>query len=123
MRRRPQRSKRTDTLLPYTTLVRSIAAAGDCAWLSMNRPIAASRLDTQSSPGFEILFASLPAKWRKTNISARSEEHTSVLQSLLRISYAVFCLKNKTFISFISSLHHFSLFSSFFLSYFFILFS
>src|SRR3546814_7723833 len=71
MIRRPPRSTRTDTLLPYTTLFRS------CRGSIGVRP---ARL--RSRPA-----ASAPAE--------RSEEHTSELQSLMRISYAVFCLKKK----------------------------
>src|SRR3546814_5295598 len=73
MIRRPPRSTRTDTLFPYTTLFRSrsMAAAG---WRS----------------------AALPRANRSFSaVRARSEEHTSELQSLMRISYAVFCLKKK----------------------------
>src|SRR3546814_9671577 len=73
MIRRPPRSTRTDTLFPYTTLFRS--ASGDI------RAFCSSFL-FQSAVR---LMAFAP--------SARSEEHTSELQSLMRISYAVFCLK------------------------------
>src|SRR6056297_4350306 len=75
MIRRPPRSTRTDTLFPYTTLFRSPAVAG--------RPL---------ERGLQIICAGegpSPASPR------RSEEHTSELQSLRRISYAVFCLKKK----------------------------
>src|SRR3546814_6178301 len=74
MIRRPPRSTRTDTLFPYTTLFRSRKA---CA--SRSRAIALPSV---------LTIASWP-------ISSRSEEHTSELQSLMRISYAVFCLKKK----------------------------
>src|SRR3546814_7933436 len=72
MIRRPPRSTRTDTLFPYTTLFRSVA------W---------SR----------VKYALLCGCWRPSLCAAscRSEEHTSELQSLMRISYAVFCLKKK----------------------------
>src|SRR3546814_14250197 len=73
MIRRPPRSTRTDTLFPYTTLFRSLM------------PSAANR---SGPPPHAVEIASLP--WRN-----RSEEHTSELQSLMRISYAVFCLKKK----------------------------
>src|SRR3546814_10091065 len=72
MIRRPPRSTRTDTLFPYTTLFRSLAAFHP-------------RDRTQ---GRVAMADSAPA-------SHRSEEHTSELQSLMRISYAVFCLKKK----------------------------
>src|SRR3546814_8708242 len=88
MIRRPPRSTRTDTLLPYTTLFRS-------------RP-----RDHQLHALAEqlVLPRRAPAPWyarpRKIRRAAegarRSEEHTSELQSLMRISYAVFCLKKKT---------------------------
>src|SRR3546814_5842567 len=76
MIRRPPRSTRTDTLFPYTTLFRSLRRR-------RSRSSAARRCAT--APGW------CPAPRRST----RSEEHTSELQSLMRISYAVFCLKKK----------------------------
>src|SRR3546814_2786169 len=81
MIRRPPRSTRTDTLFPYTTLFRSPAAR-----TGRRRP--ADRRHDAVVRG----VASQPARRRTT---ARSEEHTSELQSLMRISYAVFCLKKK----------------------------
>src|SRR3546814_8928930 len=78
MIRRPPRSTRTDTLFPYTTLFRSRASGGRAA---PSRPCREGRCR---------------AKWRRPSArSRRSEEHTSELQSLMRISYAVFCLKKK----------------------------
>src|SRR3546814_6632258 len=74
---RPPRSTRTDTLFPYTTLFRSTTSSG-------------------------VPPAAPPAPWSRPGptlpvtpwwITTRSEEHTSELQSLMRISYAVFCLK------------------------------
>src|SRR3546814_14525859 len=81
MIRRPPRSTLTDTLFPYTTLFRSCSAsgAGACA--------ACARRCRDYS-----LAAALPCRGLG---AARSEEHTSELQSLMRISYAVFCLKKK----------------------------
>src|SRR3546814_3099432 len=76
MIRRPPRSTRTDTLFPYTTLFRSPDRAGHRA------------LDRH-----DRAFDARLALWRTP--AARSEEHTSELQSLMRISYAVFCLKKK----------------------------
>src|SRR3546814_8118191 len=76
MIRRPPRSTRTDTLFPYTTLFRSFI-----------RHLPARACAARSS-------APLAAAGR-TAETARSEEHTSELQSLMRISYAVFCLKKK----------------------------
>src|SRR3546814_18086106 len=69
MIRRPPRSTRTDTLFPYTTLFRS--------WSSRSR------------------FSLPQSRHRRMPRYRRSEEHTSELQSLMRISYAVFCLKKK----------------------------
>src|SRR3546814_1606691 len=101
MLRRPPRSTRTDTLLPYTTLFRSvarhhIAAVQDPAVraggrLGEARPRARAELRLRSA-GRERRHR--PHDRRRT--LARSEEHTSELQSLMRISYAVFCLKKKT---------------------------
>src|SRR3546814_3537875 len=89
MIRRPPRSTRTDTLFPYTTLFRSCAhAIHDFAHL-LHTADASARLST-----------SRQQSRRGTNQGVhrgdRSEEHTSELQSLMRISYAVFCLKKKT---------------------------
>src|SRR3546814_1229788 len=76
MIRRPPRSTRTDTLFPYTTLFRS-------TWGSTS-----PRRPSRCRPG--------PApRWERRETQRRSEEHTSELQSLMRISYAVFCLKNE----------------------------
>src|SRR3546814_9126128 len=84
MIRRPPRSTRTDTLFPYTTLFRSRPRT--------NRGDRTIELKHHTARvEVEILDASgLPAE----NVK-RSEEHTSELQSLMRISYAVFCLKKK----------------------------
>src|SRR3546814_7930362 len=78
MIRRPPRSTRTDTLFPYTTLFRS---AGQ-----VDLPVPGSR-----QAGRHDRFQPVADPQRQ-----RSEEHTSELQSLMRISYAVFCLKKKT---------------------------
>src|SRR3546814_8360502 len=79
MIRRPPRSTRTDTLFPYTTLFRSQRYWG--LWA----PAALGRCSTSPLACFN-----------RHAHRARSEEHTSELQSLMRISYAVFCLKKKT---------------------------
>src|SRR3546814_9992246 len=76
MIRRPPRSTRTDTLFPYTTLFRS-----RIAHFGVMSPLASGEFPR----GFFSYFG-------------RSEEHTSELQSLMRISYAVFCLKKKKMI-------------------------
>src|SRR3546814_1155039 len=80
MIRRPPRSTRTDTLFPYTTLFRSRRAAGRRGALPrrVRRPRPRHRRGLRRGEG-----------------RRRSEEHTSELQSLMRISYAVFCLKKK----------------------------
>src|SRR3546814_1288225 len=91
MIRRPPRSTRTDTLFPYTTLFRSPAPESGLH-PELENPAG------RSSPGPAARKASPygpagPA--HRISASARSEEHTSELQSLMRISYAVFCLKKK----------------------------
>src|SRR3546814_7650415 len=105
MIRRPPRSTRTDTLFPYTTLFRSVVGtmgsinassrkivdiigvidgiAFQTNILALNAAVEAARAGEQGR-GFAVVA------------SERSEEHTSELQSLMRISYAVFCLKKKT---------------------------
>src|SRR3546814_2603070 len=116
MRRRPPRSTRTDTLFPYTTLFRSVPD------FQRNKPATPSRLGETGWDRSEDCDA---APWRRADPTPvhgpgpdrfvvdieppacrtarrkpaehdwRSEEHTSELQSLMRISYAVFCLKKK----------------------------
>src|SRR3546814_1609297 len=136
MIRRPPRSTRTATLLPYTTLFRSwgarpwscqIFTTDDAAiptalaiartvqwvasWLGVSS-VSFTTLSTKAAsrgaiPGGRVLSRSNPSTPSAMNLScqrhthvldlpvARSEEHTSELQSLMRISYAVFCLKKK----------------------------
>src|SRR3546814_10074628 len=98
--RRPPTSTRTDTLFPYTTLFRS--APSRCQWrVRAGRPQEApppssSRSDEsvtgrlRESPRLASYDGHAGQRWQ-----SRSEEHTSELQSLMRISYAVFCLKIK----------------------------
>src|SRR3546814_8157685 len=101
MIRRPPRSTRTDTLFPYTTLFRSFRTR-------LSAVVAALCMITLQR-GNSAIFNSGDLVMRQIGIAvalapcglllsvdARSEEHTSELQSLMRISYAVFCLKNKT---------------------------
>src|SRR3546814_8334040 len=84
MIRRPPRSTRTDTLFPYTTLFRSdIRPKGD--------DVVRRDLEATGNLIFEMT-SWMPSGFRR---KWRSEEHTSELQSLMRISYAVFCLKKK----------------------------
>src|SRR3546814_5359240 len=86
MIRRPPRSTRTDTLFPYTTLFRSEACHRG------TRKPSGHRSGCHRGSGAAFLYHRL---WRELGPDGRSEEHTSELQSLMRISYAVFCLKKK----------------------------
>src|SRR3546814_6304568 len=102
MIRRPPRSTRTDTLFPYTTLFRSrrtrsppppqryvalIEISHGCVGQNRNLSSTRSRVDPPIRMGMGHIHAPLAPD--------RSEEHTSELQSLMRLSYAVFCLKKK----------------------------
>src|SRR3546814_7590430 len=89
MIRRPPRSTRTDTSFPYTTRFRSITKP------SSPSPADASTCSTPSSATATPTGAKPPHTPLDKRIRKRSEEHTSELQSLMRISYAVFCLKKK----------------------------
>src|SRR3546814_6319280 len=88
---RPPRSTRTDTLFPYTTLFRSAGpgrrdpGGGVALRQDAHQPVPGHAVRHQGGQ-----FPADPRRFR-----ARSEEHTSELQSLMRISYAVFCLKKK----------------------------
>src|SRR3546814_1606225 len=93
MIRRPPRSTRTDTLFPYTTLFRSRAAIG--AVMEGGRIIGVEQI-VDAAVNFEIAAHGEGGADPGERIAIeRSEEHTSELQSLMRISYAVFCLKKK----------------------------
>src|SRR3546814_1615012 len=104
MIRRPPRSTRTDTLFPYTTLFRSVEQHPERRIL--DRPALhlldlivdhrqpAAVADDQQRHALLILEADLAGALQRQR-ARRSEEHTSELQSLMRISYAVFCLKKK----------------------------
>src|SRR3546814_5461684 len=92
MIRRPPRSTRTDTLFPYTTLFRSRAGRAEGAGSLTSGRRGLHRLDRRT-PQREGLHPARPGRRGRQDL--RSEEHTSELQSLMRISYAVFCLKKK----------------------------
>src|SRR3546814_8123254 len=100
MIRRPPRSTRTDTLFPYTTLFRSARIAGPHfrrdRRLFRDAVIALEqRIFLQEALELLIEFESRKLQQADRLLELRSEEHTSELQSLMRISYAVFCLKKK----------------------------
>src|SRR3546814_7921498 len=95
MIRRPPRSTRTDTLFPYTTLFRSFPSPPPALRLGARRTAAMARKPSKKKAGAKKIAGTKKAGAKKTGASARSEEHTSELQSLMRISYAVFCLKKK----------------------------
>src|SRR3546814_7830666 len=91
MIRRPPRSTRTDTLFPYTTLFRSQHWLQD----NMGKPLRISDLADALAVSDRTLIRRFREALDDTPLGYRSEEHTSELQSLMRISYAVFCLKKK----------------------------
>src|SRR3546814_5121140 len=96
MIRRPPRSTRTDTLFPYTTLFRSID--GTVPVSGLHRLLDAGLVRGQVRFSQKATLLDVPLLERIGDVAAveaRSEEHTSELQSLMRISYAVFCLKKK----------------------------
>src|SRR3546814_2933486 len=106
MLRRPPRSTRTDTLFPYTTLFRSCAhvgADGDEGALAQGDQSGISGQQVEPAGGDQgdrdrpHRLAAGDGQWisAQPGNDGRSEEHTSELQSLMRISYAVFCLKKK----------------------------
>src|SRR3546814_3724211 len=114
MIRRPPRSTRTDTLFPYTTLFRSAYAARLCGDRKPSRPFDRGACARHRAAGGSCIHAArvgrsrpirrnvrgMPSRaWRRADRDEsgplRSEEHTSELQSLMRISYAVFCLIKK----------------------------
>src|SRR3546814_6250011 len=115
MIRRPPRSTRTDTLFPYTTLFRSLrerARVHGWIWPQILSHRAVAEPDRESLWAEQLNPRQLPCphqfcderrahgqarvrRARHSHRDERSEEHTSDLQSLMRISYAVFCLKKK----------------------------
>src|SRR3546814_8906477 len=104
MRRRPPRSTRTDTLFPYTPLFRSLVVAllflrrswpSDLEGTAETKLRQPPELFRRLAPLGEAVRGRVHAlRWPAAAV--RSEEHTSELQSLMRISYAVFCLHKKT---------------------------
>src|SRR3546814_10260851 len=106
MIRRPPRSTRTDTLFPYTTLFRSaqcqtVNSNYICSENEGNRcrlndnPTSESCQPVSPTPSPSPTPQVTPSP--TSGVTPRSEEHTSELQSLMRISYAVFCLKKKIY--------------------------
>src|SRR3546814_2554142 len=92
MIRRPPRSTRTDTLFPYTTLFRS----GNHALLELaGRGTERNSEESTGRMAWGVTMADGTPVLGNVELKGRSEEHTSELQSLMRISYAVFCLKKK----------------------------
>src|SRR3546814_9039344 len=91
MIRRPPRSTRTDTLFPYTTLFRSVVRADKMMFAGRDL-LAMSPSERRRLTGKDMAMI---FQEPTTSLNPRSEEHTSELQSLMRISYAVFCLKKK----------------------------
>src|SRR3546814_6380202 len=110
MIRRPPRSTRTDTLFPYTTLFRSFLPLDSQNWITCGNALRMDWLKLCPSTGSAVKISGddlfntpldqaeidFENEGGETYICGnRSEEHTSELQSLMRISYAVFCLKTK----------------------------
>src|SRR3546814_5806376 len=105
MIRRPPRSTRTDTLFPYTTLFRShveVVGGGHGEVVDAvehRRDVLARVVEDSHRLGLDVVdphpVVALGGEVHKAFVVDRSEEHTSELQSLMRISYAVFCLKKK----------------------------
>src|SRR3546814_8252446 len=92
MIRRPPRSTRTDTLFPYTTLFRSLTLHSPLPRRAKDHKLALIRNMLELYDQFPFV---LIGDSGQRDPEIRSEEHTSELQSLMRISYAVFCLKKK----------------------------
>src|SRR3546814_8585225 len=105
MIRRPPISTLTDTLFPYTTLFRSVGQGGKAGIERCEiRPrrieqfVEAADDEIALLESIDAVFRAHQAAQVEADAVRRSEEHTSELQSLMRISYAVFCLKNKNHI-------------------------
>src|SRR3546814_5678231 len=110
MIRRPPRSTRTDTLFPYTTLFRSLSRKAEShdlpygAAASVILSPASTQMERRQFVAVEITEVGEVAE--TTAWAGRSEEHTSELQSLMRISYAVFCLKKNTIPRSVTHIHN-----------------
>src|SRR3546814_955296 len=102
MIRRPPRATRTDTLFPYTTLVRSVVVARRHAGVviallqRLQGHLPLRRIVAAPAEGHRPAGVARHRRQIAGGVGERSEEHTSELQSLMRSSYAVFCLKQKT---------------------------
>src|SRR3546814_2146534 len=101
MIRRPPRSTRTDTLFPYTTLFRSgganavtVTESADSVTVAVGFLLHELTV-TRRAPSVPTAASTRAVGTGSTSEATRSEEHTSELQSLMRISYAVFCLQKK----------------------------
>src|SRR3546814_1787604 len=95
MIRRPPRSTRTDTLFPYTTLFRSWHRRRGPRWPEARRASAPPPDRRGRAERVAVDYLAVAGLPERHDREERSEEHTSELQSLMRISYAVFCLKKK----------------------------
>src|SRR3546814_2272200 len=106
MIRRPPRSTRTDTLFPYTTLFRSVRYTSSCNTIggtsgspviddATGKVVAVNNTGNEDGARCTVNNPCEVAENGTVTVRRRSEEHTSELQSLMRISYAVFCLKKK----------------------------
>src|SRR3546814_10278740 len=95
MIRRPPISTRTDTLFPYTTLFRSLLRRLRERFAYRPEGASVQRRDAQEGDAGAVLRRRVALVALPAIAGERSEEHTSELQSLMRISYAVFCLKKK----------------------------
>src|SRR3546814_1100746 len=117
MKRRPPRSTRTDTLFPYTTLFRSfvnigLVPDGGSSWLlprltgvprALQMMMLGEKIGAEQAADWGMIYKCVEdtdlmaeAQAIAKRLANRSEEHTSELQSLMRISYSVFCFKKKT---------------------------
>src|SRR3546814_4177551 len=97
MIRRPPRSTRTDTLFPDTTLFRSADLVGSRRPVTLYLVVPPSDIN-RTKPLIRLILNQIGRRLTEELTLSRSEEHTSELQSLMRISYAVFCLKKKQMI-------------------------